>query len=166
MTTTYNFYLPDFTSEIIYWNTFPKFLSFVYMTYKLSILSNHVKHPKELAPCYMLSLFIILKSLYLISQPACLKKMTSVREKLVKTLKLSSTSRLLLSTLRLFALVFALMNSGLINNACQKLAIWALWETSYLEYFQSIVLEFWYWYSLRGSGQTCWSRKWLNQEPS
>ena len=33
--------------KIICLNTFPEFLSFVYMTSKLNILSNHAKHLKN-----------------------------------------------------------------------------------------------------------------------
>ncbi len=75
MTSAHDFYL----SEIICLNILLEFLSFVYMTSKLNILSNHTKHPKRLAPCYTLSLFTILKSLYPIGQSACLEKMTLIR---------------------------------------------------------------------------------------
>ena len=76
--------------EIIYLNTFLEFLNFVYMTSKLSILSNHTEYPKKLAPYYILPFFIILKSLYLISQPACLKKLLYLRKRfsLIKKLGL------------------------------------------------------------------------------
>ena len=41
-------------SEIIYLDIFLKFFSFVHITSKLFILSNHAEHPRELALCYML----------------------------------------------------------------------------------------------------------------
>ncbi len=63
MTSTYDFHLFLF-SEIICLNTFLEFLNFVYMTFKLSILSNHTKHSKKLAPYFTLPPFTILKSLY------------------------------------------------------------------------------------------------------
>ena len=60
--------------EIIYLNNFSKLLSFVYVNLKLSILSNHTKHFKKLAPYYILSLFTIIKSSYLIGQSTYLEK--------------------------------------------------------------------------------------------
>ncbi len=44
-------------SKIICFNTFLEFLSFVHVTSKLSILSNHAEHPKRLAPYYTPSPF-------------------------------------------------------------------------------------------------------------
>ncbi len=44
MNSTYLFHL----SEIICLNIFSEFLSFVHVTSKLSILSNHIEHPKKL----------------------------------------------------------------------------------------------------------------------
>ena len=61
MTSTHDFYLPDFTS-------------------KLSILSNHIEYSKRLAPCYTLPFFTILKFLYPTDQLARLEKMTSIRK--------------------------------------------------------------------------------------
>ncbi len=80
MTTAYDFHL-FYLPEIICLNNFPEFLSFIHMTSKLSILSNHAKYPKELALYYMLSFFTSLKSLHSIDQLACLKKMTSIGER-------------------------------------------------------------------------------------
>ena len=74
MTSIYLFY----PSKIICLNIFLEFLSFVHMTFKLSILSNHIKHFKGLIPCYILLLFTILKSSHLTGQPAYLKKMTLI----------------------------------------------------------------------------------------
>ena len=76
--------------EIIYLNIFVKFLSFIYVTSKLNILSNYAKHLKELTLCYMLvPFFIILKSLYPINQPACLKEdKFGLKKKLSYTKKL------------------------------------------------------------------------------
>ncbi len=78
VTFAYDFHLFHF-SEIIHLNIFLEFLSFVYMTYKLSILPNYARRPKELVPCYTLSFFTILKSPHPTDQLACLEKMTSVR---------------------------------------------------------------------------------------
>ena len=74
MTSPYDFHLPNFIFEIICLIIFPKFLSFVYITSKLSILFNHAKYFIKLASYYILSLFTILKSLYPTDQPACLKE--------------------------------------------------------------------------------------------
>ena len=76
MTCARDFYLSVFLlSKVICLNTFSKCVSFIHMISKLSILSNLTKYFKKLAPCYtMLPLFTIVKSLYLISQPAHLKK--------------------------------------------------------------------------------------------
>ncbi len=62
-------------------HTFSEFLSFIYITSKLSISSNHAEYPKGLAPCYMLPFFTILKSPYPMDQPACLEKIISVQGK-------------------------------------------------------------------------------------
>ncbi len=56
MTSARDFYLFHL-SEIIYLNTFSEFLSFVHVNSKLSILSNQIKHLKELALYFMLLLF-------------------------------------------------------------------------------------------------------------
>ena len=53
MISIYLFYL----LEIICLNTFLEFFSFVYVTSKLSILSNYTKHPKRLTLYYMLYFF-------------------------------------------------------------------------------------------------------------
>ena len=82
MISIYNFYLFDFTFEIIYLITFLKFFNFVYIIFKLNILSNYAKHLKKLAPCYILPLFTILKFLYPIDQLVCLKNDFSLRKKL------------------------------------------------------------------------------------
>ncbi len=74
MTFICDFHLFDFISEIIYLIIFPEFFSFVYMTSKLSDISNHAKHLKGLVPCYILTLFTILKSLYQTDQPAHLEE--------------------------------------------------------------------------------------------
>ncbi len=55
MTFSYLFHF----SELIYLNIFSKFLSFVYVISKLSILSNHVEHPKRLASYYTLPSFLL-----------------------------------------------------------------------------------------------------------
>ena len=73
MTSTYDFYLFYFF-KIICLNIFLEPLHFVYITFKLSILFNYAKHLKKLVLCYTLLFFIILKSLYSISQPAYLEK--------------------------------------------------------------------------------------------
>ncbi len=52
MTSTRDFYLLDYTTEIICLNTFPEFLGFIHMTSKLSIFSNYAKHPKGLTLYY------------------------------------------------------------------------------------------------------------------
>ncbi len=57
MTSTYLFYL----FEIICLNTLLKFLSFVHVTSKLSILFNHAEHLKGLMPCYTLLSFTIIQ---------------------------------------------------------------------------------------------------------
>ena len=88
MTSVYDFHLPNFTYEIIHLITFPKFLSFVYVTSKLNILSNHIKHPKRLTLYYTLSFFTILKFPYLISQLTYLENDFSLRKKLSYTKKL------------------------------------------------------------------------------
>ena len=62
MTFIYNFHLSNFIFEIIYLITFSEFLSIIYIIFKLSILSNHAKHPKKLVLCYTL-LFSILSLL-------------------------------------------------------------------------------------------------------
>ncbi len=56
MISTYLFHL----TEIIHLNTFSEFLGLVYMTFKLNILLNYAEHPKRLARCYTLPLFIFL----------------------------------------------------------------------------------------------------------
>ena len=60
--------------KIIYLITFPKFLSFVYVISKLSISSNYAKHFKNLALCYTLPPFIILKSSNVMGQLVYLKE--------------------------------------------------------------------------------------------
>ena len=62
MTFIYLFYL----SKIIYLNTFLEFLSFIYVTSKLSILFNQTKHSVGLAPYYILLFFIIIFQLSLL----------------------------------------------------------------------------------------------------
>ena len=74
MTFIYDFYLPNFISEIIYLITFLEFLSFVYINFKLSISSNDTKHSKGLKLYYTLPFFTILKSPYSTGQLTCLKK--------------------------------------------------------------------------------------------
>ena len=74
MTSVYDFYLPDFISEIICLITFSKFFSFIYVTSKLSISSNHTKHPKKLVLYYTLFFFKILKVSYPTGQPAYLEE--------------------------------------------------------------------------------------------
>ena len=78
MTSTYLFYF----SKIIYLNIFPKLLSFVYVTSKLNILFNYTKHLQKLALYYILPLFTILKSLYLICQPTYLENNFNLKKKL------------------------------------------------------------------------------------
>ncbi len=41
----------------------------------------------------------------------------------------------------------------------RRRAFWALWGISHLEYFQSILFGFWYWYSLWGPGRTSWLKR-------
>ena len=74
-------------TEIICLNIFSKFLSFVYVTFKLTILSNHAEHSKRLAPYYTLPPFIILKSLYLTGQPARLERWLQFKEEIVLHIK-------------------------------------------------------------------------------
>ncbi len=57
VTFTCDFYLSDFTTKIICFNTFPKFLIFIYVTFKLEIFSNHAEYSKVLAPYYTLASF-------------------------------------------------------------------------------------------------------------
>ena len=78
MTFIYLFY----QSKIICLSTVSEFLSFTHMTSKLSILSNHIEHSKELVLCYTLLFFTILKSLYLTGQLAHLKDNSNLRKKL------------------------------------------------------------------------------------
>ncbi len=47
--------------KIIYLNTVSEYLNFVHVTFKLSILSNHIKYPKRLVPYYKLPFFRIKK---------------------------------------------------------------------------------------------------------
>ncbi len=56
MDSAHKFHLFYF-SEIIYLNTFLKFLNFVHVTFILSILPNHTKHLKGLMPYYIPPLF-------------------------------------------------------------------------------------------------------------
>ena len=73
MTFVYNFYLPDFISEINYLITFLKFLSFVHMISKLSILFYYAEYLKKLMSYYVLLLFIkALTNLFLNLIKACL----------------------------------------------------------------------------------------------
>ncbi len=81
MTSIYDIYL-FYLFEIICLNIFSKFLSFVHVTSKLSILSNYAEHPKKLLPYYIEFLFLILKSPHLTDQPTYLEKMTSVQRKI------------------------------------------------------------------------------------
>ena len=55
MTFACDFYLPNFTSEIICLITFLEFSNFIYVTSKLSISFNHAEFVKKLASYYMLS---------------------------------------------------------------------------------------------------------------
>ena len=77
MTFTYNYYL-FYLSEIICLNTFSKFLNFVHITFKLSVLSNYAEHSKKLALYCTLLLFKILKSPYSMGHLPRLEKMTLV----------------------------------------------------------------------------------------
>ena len=63
-------------------NIFPEYLNFIHITFKQSISSNHIKHFKRLMLCYVLLLFIILKSSYLMGQPPCLKNDFSSKKRL------------------------------------------------------------------------------------
>ena len=56
MTLIYDFHLFHFF-KIIYFNTFSEFFNYVYIIFKLNILSNHAKYLKRLAPYYTLSFF-------------------------------------------------------------------------------------------------------------
>ena len=58
MTFIYGFHLYDFISKIICLITILEFLSFIYVTSKLSISFNHAKYLKGLLPYYILLLFI------------------------------------------------------------------------------------------------------------
>ena len=76
--------------KIICLNTFLEFLSFVYVTSKLNILSNHIKYPKRLIPYYMLSFFIILQFPYPIDELVYLKKDDFNSKKRLSRMKKSS----------------------------------------------------------------------------
>ena len=58
------------------------------MTFKLNILLNHIEYLKQLVPYYILLPFIILKSLYSTSQPACLRKISSIQKKICPVQKI------------------------------------------------------------------------------
>ncbi len=64
MTSACDFHPSDFTSKIIWLNIFPEFFSYSHMIFKLSLLSNYTEYPKRVAPLFVLSPLIILKSLY------------------------------------------------------------------------------------------------------
>ena len=57
MISAYDFYLPNFTSEIINLIIFSEFLNFIHMISKLSISFNHTEHPKKLGSYYILPFF-------------------------------------------------------------------------------------------------------------
>lgn len=83
MTFTY-LILPEIICLII----FAEFPSFVYVS-KLSILSIHAEYLKGLLLCYVLSFFLILKSLYTIGQLTYLEEDNfSLRESLLFMKKL------------------------------------------------------------------------------
>ena len=94
MTFIHDFHLHDFISKINCLITFLEFFSFVHITSKLNISSNYTEYLKKLVPYYILLLFTILKSLYPISQPICLKKddFSFAKKKLSHTKKLGLQS--------------------------------------------------------------------------